>query len=267
VVSRSLGKDIFLMLIPFVCLGALIAVILGILNPGVPSGGLITNYCASAGFLIFGAVVNQGKWQWALIAVALIGVFFIGALEGVFIVGVIGFVVLVRRDFNKYLIIPLGVLIVIAGVLALNGNLIQLYKGNNNLAYLFDVVTGKVPLNMDMMNAITSQRWEVYVEALRRFNFIGYGYSTDLSLGRNIHNVPLIIMDQVGILAAISWLGLAIYCVIKTKWHYAWIAILAMSVFDHYLWTQCGPWWWCLIGVSTASNIKTDLIFRRDKKI
>jgi len=267
VVSRSLGKDIFKMLIPFVCLGAVISIIIGILNPGISDGGLITNYCASAGFLIFGAVVNQGKWQWVLIAVALIGVFFIGALEAVFIIGVIGITVLVRRDFNKYLIIPLGVLIVIAGVLALNGNLIQLYRGNDNLIYLFDVVTGKVPFNMDAMNAITSQRWEVYTEAVKRFNFIGYGYSTNLLLGRNIHNVPLIIMDQVGILAAISWLGLTIYCAIKTKWHYAWIAVLAMSVFDHYLWTQFGALWFCLIGVSTASSIKSDLIFRMDKRV
>ena len=267
VVSRSLGKDIFKMLIPFVCLGAVIAVILGIINPGVPSGGLITNYCASAGFLIFGAIVNQGKWQWVFILTALVGVFFIGALEGLFIIGVIGVTVLARRDYNKYLLISLGTLLVIASILALSGNLISLYTGNNNLAVLFEVVTGKVPINMDTLNAMTSQRWEVYVEAVKQFNFIGYGYSLDLTQGRNIHNVPLNIMNQVGILAAISWLGLTIYCAIKTKWHYAWIAILAMGVWDHYLWTQFGPLFWCLIGVSTASTIKTDLIFRVAKRI
>ena len=263
VVSRSLGKDVFKMLIPFVCLGAVIAVILGILNPGVPSGGLITNYCASAGFLIFGAVVNQGKWQWALILVALVGVFFIGALEGLFIVGVIGVVVLIRRDYSKYLLISLGALLVIATVWLFSGNLPALFKGNNNLAVLYDIVTGKIPINMDTLNAITSQRWEVYVEALKRFNFIGYGYSVDLMAGRNIHNVPLNIMDQIGVLAAISWLGLSIYCAIKTKWHYAWVAILAMSVWDHFLWTQFGPLFWCLVGVSTSSTIKSDLIFQR----
>lgn len=266
VVSHNLGIAIFRMLIPFVVLGAIIAVVIGILNPGVPSGGLITNYCASAGFLIFGAVVNQGKRQWVLVLIALISVFFIGALEGVFIVGVIGILVLARRDYNKYLLISLGVLLIMATVLALTGNLVQLYRGNNNLAVLFEIVTGKVPINMDTMNAITSQRWEVYAEAISRFNIIGYGYSFDLSQGRNIHNVPLNIMNQVGVLAAISWLGLSIYCAIKTKWHYAWIAILAMSIWDHYLWTQFGPYFWCLVGVSTASNIKSDLIFRRTSK-
>lgn len=262
VVARSLGVAIFRMLIPFVCLGAVIAVIVGILNPGVPSGGLITNYCASAGFLIFGAIVNRGRWQWALITVALVGVFFIGALEGMFIIGVIGVIVLIRRDYNKYLFTSLCVLLFIISIWALSGNLIPLYKGNDNLIALFEVVTGKTPINMETMNAMTSFRWEVYDEAVQRFNFMGYGYSLDLRQGRNIHNVPLNIMDQIGVLAAIAWLGLTIYCAIKTKWHYAWVAILAMGVFDHYLWTQFGSMWWCLIGVSTASNIKSDLIFR-----
>ncbi len=263
VVSRSLGKDIFKMLIPFVCLGAVIAVIVGILNPGVPSGGLITNYCASVGFLIFGAIVNRGKWQWVLIAVALVGVFFIGALEGVFIVGVIGLVVLARRDCNKYLFASLCALISIGCIWALSGNLVPLYRGNDNLVALFEVVTGKTPINMDTLNAMTSHRWEIYDEAIQRFNFIGYGYSVDLRQGRNIHNVPLNIMDQIGILAAISWLGLSLYCAIKTKWHYAWVAVLAMGVWDHYLFTQFGALYWCLVGVSTSSNIKSDLIFRR----
>ncbi len=264
IVARRLGTDIFRMLVPFVCLGIVIAVVIGILNPGVPSGGLITNYCASAGFLIFGAIVNQGKWQWALLFATLIGVFFIGALEGAFIVGVVGIVVLARRDFNKYLLISLGALFIIAIIWALRGNLLPLYKGNNNLIALYDVIIGKAPLTMKMLNAMTSQRWEVYVEAIKRFNFIGYGYSLDLSQGRNIHNVPLMIMHQIGILAAISWLWLSVYCAVKTKWHYAWLALLAMCVFDHYIWTQFGAFWWCLVGVSTASSVKSDLVFRKE---
>ncbi len=263
IVSRTLGADIFKMLIPFVALGAVIAVVLGILNPGVSSGGIITNYCASVGFLIFGALVNQGKKQWALIMAALIGVFFIGALEGVFIVGVIGIVVLVRRDYNKYLFLSLGVLLVIIAIWAMAGKLVPLYEGNDNLVALYEVITGKIPINIVTMNIITSHRWEVYIEAVERFNFIGYGYSLELTQGRNIHNTPLNIMDQIGVLAAIAWLGLSVYCAIKTKWHYAWVAILAMGVWDHFLWTQFGPLWWCLIGVSTASTIKSDMVFKR----
>ncbi len=265
VVSRSLGQDIFKMLIPFVVLGAIISIALGVFNLGSDDGGLITNYCAAAGFLIFGSIANPGKKQWIIVFIALIGLFFIGALEAVFIVGVIGIVVLARRDVNKYFLLPIGALVIFIAILALNGNLVELYRGNNNVAYLFDILTGKIPLNMTSLNAVTSQRWEVYIEGLERFNFVGHGYSFNLMLGRNIHNVPLMIMDQVGVLAAIAWLWLSVYCAIKTKWHYAWVAVLAMGVFDHYLWSQFSPYWWFLIGVSTASNIKNDYIFKRYK--
>ncbi len=267
VVSRSLGKDIFKMLIPFVCLGAVIAVILGILNPGVPSGGLITNYCASAGFLIFGAVVNQGKWQWALIAVALIGLFFIGALEAVFILGVLGITVLIRRDFSTRFIIAASVLVGLIGLWALLGYLTPLYEGNQNLAILFGLFKGDSTLDTSTLVALTTGRWEVIVREMRNISFIGHGYSLSTVGGQIVHNIPLIIVHQIGPIAGIAWLFVTVYCAIKTKWKYAWIAILAMGVFDHYIWTQFGALYWVLVGVSTSSTIKSDLIFRRANRI
>ncbi len=38
--------------------------------------------------------------------------------------------------------------------------------------------------------------------------------------------------------------------------------IMALSVFDHFIFTQLAPWWWALVGVATASDIKSDLIFK-----
>ena len=263
VVSRSLGKDIFLMLIPFVCLGAVIAVILGILNPGVPSGGLITNYCASAGFLIFGALVNRGKWQWALLGVAFVGVFFIGTLEAVFILGVLGIAVLVRRDFSRRFLVVSGVLAGLVGLWAVLGYLTPLYAGNQNVATLVDVIKGNARLDVGTLNSITSWRWEVIVKALKDTSIFGHGYTLSTVGGQIVHNIPLIISHQIGPIAAVAWLFVTVYSLIKTKWRYAWIALLAMCVFDHYFWTQFGAFWWCAIGVSTASNIKSDLIFRR----
>ena len=263
VVSRSLGKDIFLMLIPFVCLGAVIAVILGILNPGVPSGGLITNYCASAGFLIFGTLVNRGKWQWALIMVALVGVFFIGALEAVFILGILGIAVLVRRDFSRRFLIVSGVLVGLVGLWAVLGYLIPLYEGNQNVAALFGLFNGDSTLDTSTLTTLTSGRWGVIVREMKNISFIGHGYSLSTVGGQIVHNIPLIIVHQIGPIAGIAWLFVTVYCFLKTKWKYAWIAVMAMGVFDHYLWTQCGPWWWVLIGVSVSSNIRNDLIFKK----
>ena len=64
-----------------------------------------------------------------------------------------------------------------------------------------------------------------------------------------------------GILAAIAWLWVSVWCLVKTRWKYAWLAILSLSVFDHFIWTQLAPVWWMVVGASTASS-EPDLIFR-----
>jgi hypothetical protein len=116
------------------------------------------------------------------------------------------------------------------------------------------------------MMKLTSYRWEVIVKAVQDIQFFGHGFSLSTVGGQVVHNIPLIIMHQVGPVAGLAWLFVTVYCLIKTKWKYAWIAVLAMCVWDHYLWTQCPPWIWAMIGVSTASTIKSDLIFRKGVK-
>ncbi len=261
--SRNLGATMFRAFIPFVIILAVTVVINGLLNPGEWTGGLITNYCAAAGFLVLGTVVNQGKWQWVLLAVMLVGLFFVGALEAVFIVVVLGIVVILRCDLSSRFLITIGSLAFLVGLWVTLGYLTPLYEGNHNLAVLFDLLSGRIPLTADALRLLTTGRWPVIVAALKDITFLGHGYSLSTTAGRIVHNTPLIIMHQIGPLAAISWLFVTIYCLLKTKWKYAWAAVLAVCVFDHYLWTQFAPYWWALVGVSTSSTIQSDLIFRR----
>lgn len=268
IASRSLGPSIFRALIPFVIIGTIVAVVSGLFNPGVPTGGLITNYCASAGFLIFGGVVNQGKWQWALLTLMLVGLFFIGALEAVFIVGVMGIVVIIRRDFSRRFIIVVGSMMLLVGIWTALGYLTPLYEGNHNLSVLYGLISGTTTPTQDTLNAVTTGRWESIVNAIQNIRLFGHGYSLSTVGGGIVHNIPLIIMHQIGPVAAIAWSIVTVYCLIKTKWKYAWIAVIAMCVWDHYLWTQFAPYFLVLVGVSTApNNIVSDLIFRRSNKV
>jgi len=262
-VARKLGSSIFWMLIPFVIVGAVVTIVSGILSPGVSNGGMITNYCASAGFLIFGAVVNQGRWQWALVIIALISIFFIGAVESVFILGVLGITILARRDFGKRFYIILGTTIGIIGLWATLGYLTSLYSANPNLLTLHQIIIGQLPLNRETTELLLTGRGEIIWQSLQDIRLFGHGYFLGTVGGFNVHNIPLIIMYQVGVLAALAWLFVTIYCVVKTRLKYAWIAVMAMCVFDHYLWTQFGALWWVLIGVSSTSILKNDYIFRR----
>jgi len=273
ITARKLGADLFRFLIPFVILGAVIAVVLGILNLGIPASqtnGLITNYCASAGFLIFGAMVNQGRWQWALVTVALVGVFFVGAIEGAFIVVVLGITVLLRRDFSKRFFVVAGVATVIIGLWALLGYLEPLYMGNNNIGALSSLLSGQTTLATDTLNTATTHRWGVILDSLKNISFFGHGYTLTVGtslVGNTVHNIPLIIVHQIGPVAGLAWLVVTVFCLVKTRWKYAWIMILAMGVFDHYLWNQFAPFFWALTGVSVASVVADDLIFRRASSV
>lgn len=258
VASRTLGKRIFLAFIPFVVVVAISAIINGVMNPGQITGGIITNYCASAGFMVFGTIVNNFKWQWVLGTVALIGLLFVGALEGAFAVAVLGIAILWRRDWSKKLLLPIIVVLVPIVVLLVMGYLVPLYTNNPNLEALSKALTtGEVDLN-----AITSSRWEVNMRAMSDIQILGHGYKPGLAESYTVHNVPLIIVDQLGPLAGLAWLVVSVWCLIKTKWKYAWIAVLALGFWDHYVWTQFAPYWWCVVGVSTTSAITSDKIFK-----
>ena len=263
VISRIMKEAVFYMLAPFVVVGSISVIISGLVSPGQYTGGFITNYCASAGYLIFGALVYQGKWRLPLILIAGVGLFFIGALEAVFIIGVVGLAVIIRRDFSRKFIYGGIAVVVIIGIWLGLGYLAPLYEGNNNIAIFRDLVTGQIPLNYDTMVALTTGRWTVIVDAVKEMSFIGHGYSQSTVGGGIVHNMPLIIMHQIGPLAALAWVFVTIHCTVKTRWKYIWMAVIAMGVFDHYLWTQMSPWWWALVGATTMSNLKSDLIFRR----
>jgi len=53
-----------------------------------------------------------------------------------------------------------------------------------------------------------------------------------------------------------------IWCLRRTRWKYAWVSVVALSVFDHYIWDQLAPAFWLLVGASIApNNISNDLVF------
>ncbi len=258
VASRTLDKRIFLAFIPFVVVVAISVIVNGVMHPGQLTGGIITNYCASAGFMIFGTIVNNFKWQWVLATIALLALFFVGALEGAFIIAVLVGAILWRRDWGKKILLPVALVLLVASTWGVVGYLMPLYTHNPNLDALSKAfTTGKVDLN-----DITTDRWEVFNVALADIKILGHGYKPGLAEPYTVHNVPMVIVDQIGPVAGLAWLIVSVWCLFKTKWKYAWIALLAMCVWDHYVWTQFAPYFWVLVGVSTTSKITSDRIFR-----
>jgi len=268
--GRVLGKGMFLPL----AVGAIIAS-LGVIAhqavyPGVITGGFVfeDNYDIVVGYVLLGTALFIHRWQWILAGLALVAILLTGSPEGLFALGVVGVVVLARRDWGKKLVIVLApvVIVVVAGLVS--------GYGQNLYSYTGKLVVGEPASpygdSGTPRDAIPC-RLQVISDAMSDIKPLGEGYNlTDFSRSPNVHNVPLVIVQQLGypgILAGLAWLWVSVHCLVKTRWKYAWTLILALSVFDHFIFTQLAPYFWVLVGVSTApDNIKSDMLFKIKEK-
>jgi len=268
IVARILKNDLFppFTVAAIVCAIGCIAYRIGGYG-NEPTGGITsaTNYDIAAGLMVIGTVVSASKHRWWLSGIMLIGLFVCGAPEGVIGMGALAITVLIKRDWGKKLLLPVGVIVL--GLIVL----LTTSTGNKLLNYTLWIVSPNIaeyPFKQATETVIEREnplvgRVRVANEAMSDIKPFGHGYSiTEFSI-ETVHNVPLIIVDQIGILAALAWLAILGYCLIKTKWRYAFIAILAMSIFDHYIWTQVAPWWWAIAGVSTVDTKHNDYIFKK----
>ena len=266
--SRALGKDILIVFAPAVVIEAISCVVLGITNTGVRNGGIIsiTNYDIATGLLVFGTLVSAMNKQWWLSAIAITGLFFTGAEEGIFCLGILGLALLIKRDWGKKLLVPAGVLVVLLIVCTPLGITQQLYSRTPAMVSSAGEAIITNPAGEEWIEkidvALAYKPSEEYIPAIKNFKFFGHGYNINSFYVGIPHNVPLVILDQIGILAMLAWLWIMGYCLVKTKWQYAIVGLLALSTFDHFIWTQVAPWWWVMIGVASASRFKRDYIFK-----
>ncbi len=301
ITARILKED---MIAPFafmVVIESVSCVWAGLTHAGIRTGGIVgpTNYDMASGFLILGVLFSLKRHQWWLTAVALVGLAFAGAEEAMVAGAVLTLALVIRRDWSKKILLPVGVGVV--GVILLlttnigtglydtaekriNELVIMAQGGENDHGITRPFGEGSVEyprefITVENENEFLIQydyeweetldnifwwRWTQYKHAFNQFSWFGNGYTiTEFSL-YTVHNVPFLIVDQVGPFASLAWLFVVGYCLIKTRWKYAWLAVISLSLFDHYLWTQVAPWVWVLVGVSTVSQRKNDLIFKGD---
>lgn len=273
--GRYLGKDMFIPLAIGCVIASLGIIIHGIFYPVEPSGGFVfeRNYDVATGYILLGLVLFVNRWQWALSILAISALFLSGSPEAVFAVCIVAVTVLLRLDVSKRLVYCFGIM----GVLVVLS--FSLGHGQKLYSFTYGVVTNVSASELPHRNpagtesvkgdTVLERRWYKITEAIENIKPFGEGYNmTNFSAVSMVHNVPLILVQQLGyggILAAIAWLVVSIYCLVKTKWKYAWVTILALSVWDHYLWTQLAPVWWAVVGVSLSSTLKDDYVFKVSK--
>lgn len=209
-----------------------------------------------------------GKWRWQLAGLSVVALLVSASPEALFVLGVLGLVVLGRRDWPERKLVVGGVVtagVVVLVIIMLTG------LGGRLYSYALDAATGEKIANyvnqdgeVDPKSPL-EMRWLVIRDSFAEFEPLGEGYNlTEFSV-RTVHNVPLVIVQQLGwpgILAGLAWLWVAVWCLAKTRWKYVWVGIIALGVFDHFVWTQMAPIFWATVGASMV-NSEPDRLFRR----
>lgn len=269
-VGRLLGSKLFIPLF----IGAMIASI-GIflrqaMYPGRATGGLIFeyNYDVATGYIVMGTILvateARDRYRYLIIAVLpLTALLISGSAEALFVIGVLGIAVLIRRDWGiKTSIVALSLVVIALGIVFIPS--LQQTHRLTAWAITNDASLAPVRNTSDGLSPI-GKRWVTITQELSTTPILGKGYNvTNFSAVKMVHNVPLVIVQQLGwpgVVAGIAWLFVSIWCLAKTKMKYAWVSILALSVWDHYIWTQMAPLWWVVAGVS-LNNGEEEYIFK-----
>lgn len=254
-VCLKLGKEVFTPFSIAVVIEAISIVMYSWAMDWQPTGGILspTNYDIAAGLLILGVLVSKENKQWWLLIIASIGLFFTGAAEAIFIMSVLGISWFINRKYRLILACTLPTLI-LSLALSPIGITEKIW---------YDKTTARVEAatNAIQSNSPSEIKEELQVASSNRINgnwqiqpikVFGYGYEPMKFTSETQHNIAMIIIEQVGILALLAWLFVAIKAGRIKGMSYIWIGFISMGIFDHYIWTQATPYFWCLIGVSYA---------------
>ncbi len=262
IVSRVLGQAIVKPLVIGACV-AIIGIFAGtVINPSYRTGGLLfeNNYDIVVGYVLLGIAMLVNKYQWILVGVALVAILMTGSPEGFFALACAGMIIVLRRDWGKralFIAIPIVFIVIVT----LSSGRIYSYAGDiiGNQPMIDD------PSRPDEEISVLYYRWRLIEDAMADIRPLGHGYAPTEFHTNTVHNVPLIMVQQLGwggFIAGIAWLWICIYCIVKTRYKYAWSLVLILSVWDHFIWTQLGTYWWILLGISTVPGIQSDLLFK-----
>lgn len=268
-VSRNIG-DIAFKPMPYVVIIESISIpIYSWILGWKTTGGLLspTNYDIATFLIVFGILVSPKNMRWWLSIIGSVGLLFSGSGEAIFV----GLVLLILALFSKIelrkIIYPIAAVIIISISLMGMGIFSRVQAPNVQRLAILGVTYNLIPgsdywntikkdtetnfgviVNTTVVDQITGYRQSnTHINSIKPF---GYGLNLTRFYWGIPHNIILIIIEQVGILAAIAWLWVVAYQTFTTPYKYAWLGLLFLGVLDHFVWTQAAPYFWVLAGVS-----------------
>ncbi len=264
VASRSLGDRVFKLMPAAVVVESVSIVVRGATHGWGPNGGILspTNYDIATGLVVFGVLVSPQRYQWWLGTIGAIGLLFSGSAEAMFVGAVMLITILSNQDWGWKLVIATGAVAVVLITMFVSGIIIRAQNPTIGRIEELRKVATRQPADIDEMVGYRLTHWKLTMP-VKPF---GYGINITNFYWGIPHNIILIIIEQIGPLAALMWLWVALRGTTKKKWQYAWIGMIALGIFDHFLFTQACVWFWVLAGVSAgANNLRTGKTRTDDK--
>ena len=249
------------------------------------NGGLIseTNYAMGTAFIAFGMIcgIYLIKNQWlkaSFIGINILGMMFTGSPEALLMIVITGAWLIYKRDWNIELKSALTIVtILIVSWFAFGAGITQYERVSETIRF---AISGNIAKADSWENADTitdkSSRWygyeatndpswgqgrlPAYKRAFGDISIMGHGYyiytsqKMDDKVVRTakVHNVPLVGLDQIGIIGCLLWIWITGYCFFKFKWKAFWVIIVGLGLFNHTTWTVMIPYWWVMIGISSG---------------
>lgn len=270
-VSRVLGRELVVPLAVGAAIASVGVISYAVWQPGIRTGGFVfeNNYDIVVGYVLLGTALLVGRWRWLLVGLSLVAMFLTGSPEAVFAIGALGVIVLLRRDWSKKLAWVTASVIVIGVVYFALGHGARLYNYTLNIVRNQpDSKSGQLVYGGTVYEGTETRlgdRWRLITEAAAGTKPLGEGYTITEFKPTTVHNVPMVIVQQLGwpgILAGAAWVWVCVWGIWKTKWKYAWALYLILGVWDHFLWTQLSPFFWLTAGVTTTVSIENDYLFK-----
>jgi hypothetical protein len=207
---------------------------------GRVGGGIVdsTNYNLATGVIILGALLATKSLRWILLTISVPSLVLAGSEEAIFALGVIAVVSLIRKDTGRKAIPIIGTVVVVVIMLVAFQKPITMYSR------VFPQITDP------SVTTLTNGRADSYSGALSDIQLFGHGYDPRTMSYDSIHNVPLMILYQIGPFGLAAFLLILLLTLLKTKDKYLMIGLGSLMAFDHYLWTQLFSWSWAVVGIS-----------------
>ncbi len=266
-----LGPDVFVPLGISAVIGGLSVLVTIGLNDFTRSGGMyhVSNYNESTGVILLGTIFWRHRYQWLLLPVAVAGALATGADEALVIIAMLGAAVILRRDISWKVLSTVALITIPFITLAFPNSPTKNLWATIPATYhtvFHNEASAKVGVQYEV-EADLNNRLRIVVDSFKDVRLFGHGYQPDNVLTTTIHSVPVRLLWELGPLAVLCWIGLIVYGIWKTSWKYAFVALVAASLFDHYPWTQLAPYFFVLLGVCSWSSKESDRIFTHAKTI